>query len=164
MALLVTVVIVMATMAFVAYPIIKSKPQYEETQDDTLDELLSQQDAAYTAIKELDFDYQTGSLSLEDVRQLEERYKQKAVSVLKQIDAYEEGSPAEKATAKPVSKPAQASAKERPPQEDEIEKQVLKLRQPGGKAASFCARCGARLGATDRFCSRCGAPLKRRAR
>lgn len=164
MALLVTVIIVLATMAFVAYPILKSRPQDEGAEDDTLEELLSQRDAAYTAIKELDFDYQAGGLSQEDVRQLEERYKQKAVSVLKQIDAYKEDNPLEDPTEKRASRPRQAGGRESPPQEDEIEKQVSKLRQSAGKAAIFCSRCGARHEATDRFCSECGATLKRTAK
>ncbi len=50
-------------------------------------ELLRQKESAYTAIKELDFDYRMGKLSAEDHKALRAKYEQQAISFLKQLDA-----------------------------------------------------------------------------
>lgn len=55
-------------------------------QEHLLENLVSQKEHTYAAIKELDFDYNMGKLSEEDYQELKKQYKQKAVDILKQID------------------------------------------------------------------------------
>src|SRR3990172_9536451 len=51
--------------------------------------LLSQRDAAYAAIKELEFEHQLGNLSEQDFEDLRDRYRDRAAGVLQQLDALE---------------------------------------------------------------------------
>ena len=51
-----------------------------------LQELLAEKQMVYAAIKELEFDYQAGRLSLEDCEQARHSYELTAIALLKQID------------------------------------------------------------------------------
>ncbi len=124
------------TFAFVAYPLFKQRSnRAEQIQDDRLRELYSRRDTAYYMLKELEFDYQSGTLTEEDYHELESRYRGKAISILQGIDKLEE----------------------EPDIDQEIEKQVMALRQKQGQ---FCTQCGAKRREEDIFCSGCGASLE----
>ena len=76
---------------FVAWPLLAggSRPEEffgSEPGEPVLQHLLFQRDAVYAAMKELEFDLATGKLSQQDFDQLHERYKRKAVAILKRID------------------------------------------------------------------------------
>lgn len=132
-------VLTVATFVFVTYPLLKRKPaSVGSVEDDRLGELTSKRNTAYSMLKELEFDFQSGVLTGEDYRDLEARYKKKAISLLRDIDGLEKGTGAE----------------------EEIEKQVLELRRSKGR---FCPQCGARCQEGDRFCSQCGAKLRKGA-
>ena len=87
-------------------------------------------------LKELEFDFQSGVLTEEDYRDLEARYKRRAISILREIDDRETGADIE----------------------EEIEKQVQELRRGKGQ---FCTQCGATYQPGDRFCAHCGTSLSR---
>ena len=128
-----SVALAVLTIAFVAYPFFKeTAPAVDAAEDEKLKELQSRRDTAYSMLKELEFDFQSGILTEEDYRDLESRYKQKAISILKDIDNMEAGDDVE----------------------DEIEKQVRELRSGAG---CFCSQCGTRCQKDARFCFRCGA-------
>lgn len=119
-------------------------------EDDSLEELFSRRDALYSAIKDLDFDYQTGSLSYQDYQDLVERYKRRAVSILQEIDAAKRGGSLE----------------------EDLEREIRGVRNvlEGAPltpavagiepAARFCTQCGARARTEDRFCAQCGTRLR----
>ena len=135
MTVLVALVLTVLTFAFIAYPLLRQSLHIADSvEDEKLQELYSKRDTAYSMLKELEFDLQSGILTEEDYRDLETRYKRKAVSVLRDIDNLKQDVSAE----------------------DKIEKQVLALRQEKGR---FCPQCGARSKDGDRFCSSCGANL-----
>lgn len=79
-----------------------------------LSELESRREALYAAIKELEFDYRMGKLSETDYKELDERYKLEALSLLKEIDAV-------RSLAEPVAI------------EDAIEEEVRQARSVGGE-------------------------------
>ncbi len=150
MTTLLAILMVTAVFAYVAYPLFKKDAGASRARavSERTSELSSKRDTAYSMIKELEFDYQSGILSREDYIDLEGRYKKKAVAILREIDG------AKPQGAKPPGgKPAKENTVE-----DEIEKQVKQLRRVKGR---FCTRCGARAEAADRFCASCGAPLGR---
>jgi hypothetical protein len=131
----VAVVLAVATFVFIIYPLFKQRPSQEGlAQDDKLLELSSRRDTTYSMLKELEFDFQSGILTEEDYRDLETRYKKKAISALRGIDELQEGTNVE----------------------DEIEKRVLQLRQTKGR---FCPQCGTKYQAGDRLCASCGTDL-----
>ena len=108
----------------------------DPVENEELRELQSRRDTTYSMLKELEFDQQSGILTEEDYRELETRYKRKAIAILRNIDGLESGAGVE----------------------EEIEKQVRELRQGKGQ---FCPQCGARCDEGDRFCSRCSASLNK---
>ena len=135
MTVLFAVVLTVLAFTFIVYPLFKRRPGLMDTSDaGKLQELFSKRDTTYSMIKELEFDLQSGTLNEDDYRELEEKYKGEAVSVLKDIDNLDKGNDVDV----------------------EIEKQVLELRRSKGR---FCPQCGVKVQESDRFCSRCGASL-----
>ncbi len=132
MTVFVAVVLTVSTFAFIAYPLFKRRLRSAGVAgDEKFQELRSKRDTTYSMLKELEFDFQSGILTEEDYRDLETRYKRKAISILRNVDELEKGTKAE----------------------DEIEKRILELRRSKGQ---FCPQCGARCQEDARFCSRCG--------
>ena len=137
MTIFAALLLTLLTFAFVAYPLFRQRRRSTDAAaDGKLGELLSKRDTAYSMLKELEFDLQSGILSKEDYQELEARYKGKAISVLKGIDGLKEDGDVAAA----------------------IERQVLELRRGGD---SFCPQCGDKRQPNDRFCSRCGANLSK---
>ncbi len=126
------------TFIFVTYPFFKKSSGLSiagAVADDKLQELHSRRDTAYSMLKELEFDFQSGILTEEDYKDLEARYKGKAISILREIDSRAKDDDIE----------------------DIIEKQVMALRRSKER---FCRQCGAGRRQDDRFCSHCGANLR----
>ncbi len=86
MEIVLVAIVLAAVFAFIAYPVL-NPPRQEKTQSDALDMLIAQRDSAYQAIRDLDFDYQLGKLSAKDYSALRDRYKARAASALREIDA-----------------------------------------------------------------------------
>ncbi len=141
MTIFVALVLAVLTFAFIIYPLFKQRsPSADSVVDDEeLPELHSKRDTTYSMLKELEFDFQSGILAEGDYRHLEARYKRKAISILRDIDDLKEGTSAE----------------------EEIERQVLEIRQSKGQ---FCPQCGAGYRESDHFCSSCGASLNKEGR
>ena len=135
MTIFIAILLTVLTFAFIAYPLLKQRVRsVDSVEDEKSQELHTKRDTTYSMLKELEFDLQSGILTEEDYQDLEARYKRKAISILRDIDD--------------VRKDTEV--------EEEIEKQVLELRQSKGQ---FCPQCGARRQEGDRFCSHCGASL-----
>jgi hypothetical protein len=100
-----------------------------EGEGDTYHELLYKKDAAYTAIKDLEFDFQSGKLSEEDFVQMKDQFEKEAISILERIDRLEK-------------------EQKRSPTPDPAETESV-----------FCARCGKENRATNNFCFSCGTRL-----
>ena len=143
MTIFFAVLLTIGTFALVMYPFFRKQAMPSTVvKDEALQELSSRRDTTYSMLKELEFDFQTGLLTEEDYRDLETRYKDKAVSILKGMDTSTKGTKRRKGTGV----------------EEVIEKQVSELRRGKGQ---FCPQCGERYQKGDRFCSRCGARLEK---
>ena len=135
MTVLIALLITVLAFAFITYPLFKQRVRPVDLSDaENLHELQSKRDTTYSMLKELEFDFQSGILTEEDYQDLQKRYKKKAISTLRDIDNVQKGEEVE----------------------DEIEKQILKLRQRQGQS---CPQCGAGYQEGDRFCSKCGTRL-----
>ncbi len=140
MIVFIAILLTVLTFAFIVYPLFRQRwRSVDLVKDEQWRELYSKRDTTYSMLKELEFDFRSGILTEEDYRDLEARYKRKAISILRDVDDLERGTNVEA----------------------EIERQVLELRQGKGR---FCPKCGARCQEGDRFCSSCGASLSREER
>ena len=140
MTVFIAVLLTVLTFAFVVYPFFRQRLRSTGAGDDAqLQELHFKRDTSYSMLKELEFDFQSGILTEDDYRDLEANYKSKAISILKSLDDVGKG----------------------PHLEDEIERQVLKLRRGQER---FCPQCGEKYQEGSRFCSYCGTSLEQGGR
>lgn len=145
-----------ATFVVIAYPLIfRKRLPAPSVADEQLEELNSKRNTTYSMLKELEFDFNSGILTEEDYKDLESRYKKKAISILKGIDDQAKTSDdIEAEIEKQVRK--LRKGKTTASLDAEIERQVQELRERRGK---FCPQCGAKGQEEDRFCRHCGAKL-----
>ena len=158
MEIVLAAIIVGGIIAFIAYPLFTGSRDEPPEAPDELDGLIAQRDAAYDAIRDLDFDFQLGKLSQSDYAELREKYKARAATALQQIDALGGNGPG----AHIEEEVAQLRAAKRaaPPADDAIEREVARLR--AGKSAPSnlrCSNCGTPYRAGDAFCAKCGNKL-----
>lgn len=152
----VAILTAVAALGLVAYPLFQRRELElaAEAIDLDVEDAHSRREAVYGAIKELDFEHQLGNLSDADYQSLRSQYRQRAASVLKELDELAEERPPQPAAAGELDLDA------------EIEEAVRKLRASASKPAArsaerrrVCSSCGAKVGGTDRFCAGCGADL-----
>ena len=179
MEIFVALLMTVAVFALVGYPLVRTGRGEEElvsTNHRGTEDLLAQRDAAYAAIKELEFEFHLGNLSQRDYEDLRARYRQRAADILRQLDA------AEREAAAASKKVRTAGPSRDGGATDEIERAVALLRRQhegkglgpavggasrrgkatrAGRASAgvSCPGCGARVQARDRFCGHCGASL-----
>ena len=174
MTIFVAVLLTVLSLVFIAYPLFKQKwSESPSDEDEKFRELHSRRDTTYSMLKELEFDFQSGVLTEEDYRDLEARYKRKAISILKDADNLEQGTETEgdiEAQVQKVRRVKSNNIDEEVEEEilklrrakdsnrgKEVEEEVLKLRKGQGK---FCPQCGTKSEEDDRFCASCGVKLK----
>ncbi|MDP2917146.1 MAG: zinc ribbon domain-containing protein [Dehalococcoidia bacterium] len=165
------------TFAFIAYPFYRKRLRHAEYQEDgQLVELLSKRDTSYSMLKELEFDYKSGILTEKDYKELESRYKRKAINILKDMDSAQDGQKIGDEIEEQVNKLRHNNVGKGSKVSDEIEEEVDRLR--GEKAVNkqlddqieeqvqelrekprYCRKCGVKVREDDVFCSRCGAKL-----
>ena len=142
----VALVILLSVGAFVAvaYPIIFQGGQSRSARSsaqETLDELLAQRDAAFTAIRELTFDHEVGKVTDEDFVVFEAHLKGVAADALRGLDEWETG----------LDKDLEGLVDQRAPVGRTDTSQ-----RGGGRT---CAACGAPASMDDKFCASCGTEL-----
>ncbi len=169
-------ILVVAVIAFIAYPFFSPSRVKNEPAADALDNWIAQRDSAYDAIRDLDFDFQMGKLSQNDYDALRNKYRARAAAALEQIDATmgREGAETrieEEVTRLRARRRAAATTREtrgangdKAPTAvhspsarngDAIEQEVARLR--AGRAR--CSNCGTPYHTGDRFCAKCGNKL-----
>lgn len=161
--------VIVVTLAVIAYPLFTAPRGKLSAPQNTLDPLLSQRDATYDAMRDLDFDFAMGKLSQTDYASLRDKYKARAAQLLQQIDIAS-GNDGATLDARIEDKVARM----RRVKEDVIEDEVARLRarkkdplqaqtapahvsKKAKPARGFCAKCGTPRRAGDQFCSKCGA-------
>src|SRR3972149_6376620 len=89
MTYLVVLLVMMAAFTVVAWPLMSSArdARREHGGASPWNDLIGRRDAAYRALKELEFEYQLGNLSEPDYRGLRERYRSEAAATLQELDA-----------------------------------------------------------------------------
>jgi hypothetical protein len=112
--------------------------------DNDTERLLLQKEMLYGAIRDLDFDFQTGKVDQKDYDELRQQLEGEAVQILRQLDA------ADSLVAL----------------DHEIEQQVLVLRRHSdstvcGSQRESCSGCGTPLDDSENFCPYCGQAARR---
>lgn len=135
-------IIIAASVAYIAMPIIKKDDSGEipVAFDHESISLEEEKEESYNAIKEAEFDYETGKLSEEDYSIIKEKYAGKAVEAMQKL---EENKKQEKQI--PAAKAGQAETGHQT-----SEKKKSKT------AVATCAHCGAGLPSDAKFCQSCG--------
>lgn len=97
--------------------------------------LLREKEAAIEALKEIEFDYVSGKLSIEDYSRLKRGFEDRVVWLLKGLD--EHGSENSLSAV--------------------LEEEIAAARVKGKKAGGGCSQCGFQVGAGFNYCPACGA-------
>lgn len=154
--LTIAIVLLLSILAigYVVWPLWRATTILPMEDDNPLVELIQRKDTVLLSIKELEFDYQTGKLSADDYARLDQRLRQQAISLLRQLEK---------------------DAPDSPALEAELEAAILRHRQhpdqppnpaklDDGKAQPlFCTHCGSPILATNNFCAKCGTPVRKMA-
>lgn len=111
--------------------------------DNATERLLLQKEMLYGAIRDLDFDFQTGKVDQKDYTELRQQLEREAVQMLRQLDAVD---------------PFVAF-------DNEVEQQVLALRRrrtstPCSAGGESCSSCDTPLEEDANFCLFCGQALR----
>jgi len=153
MTFLVIVLVMLAAFTVVAWPLMSSArdARRELGGASPWNDLIGQRDAAYRAIKELDFEYQLGNLSESDYRGLRERYRSEAAATLRKLDAAAGGGSEAPASgpATPAAVDSTVSPQAGPP--------CPSCGKPTEAGDRYCRSCGGQLG---RHCTNCGGPVE----
>jgi len=143
------IIVVIASLAVVAWPLFKSSRRElapETLVDSEVNELLAERDATLFAISELESDKEMGNLSQDDYLQLRKRYEEKAVAIIRTADGLKEE--------------RGLGVKNAPDVDQDIEAEVARIRRPRTAEMAgqprFCSGCGAGVQAGAAFCSNCG--------
>ncbi|RMD94293.1 MAG: zinc-ribbon domain-containing protein [Calditrichaeota bacterium] len=116
-------------LAYVSYPLVEAHSKKgiwkKVSSNHRAKELEERKQAIYSAIKDIEFDYQMGKLSEEDFIELRNQYKEEAINLLKQIDRLQ---------STPKKKKHKSAAKEL--------KYCWKCGSPVSRDDKYCANCG----------------------
>jgi rubrerythrin len=130
----------LSAIFFVGYPLVRpdvsnNRGAKSSGKGEKRKSLIKKKEESYRLIKNLEMDYKMGKLSLEDYHELENRYKQEAIEILKKIEVQDSKTNLD----------------------EEIEQELLGLRQKKKSVmAYYCPGCGSQVRSTDNFCPQCG--------
>lgn len=143
MAEIVSYIIAVLIVAYVAIPLIsrqQGKRLAEDATTNKLSELVHQKLQIQETKSDLEFDFQTGKLEKEDYDLLIKEQD----DLLRKLDGQ-------------ISQLSGISGKKL---EERLEAEILAQRQKGGQVvANNCPQCGASYNPGDKFCAKCGSKL-----
>ena len=71
---------------YVIWPLFRDAKRIAPADDDPMMRLIQRKDAVIHAIKELEFDYNTGKLTDSDYERMNDRFRRQAIGLLKQME------------------------------------------------------------------------------
>ena len=148
MELFFVALVLVGVLAYIAAPLFAVTRAVVAPAARVNESLLIERDAAYAALRDLDFDFQLGKLSERDYHALRERAKANAAQILQQLDAQTKDNGHRTLDSGPQTADA-----------DDIERAVAQVRAARQKADAHCGNCGKPYHAGDQFCARCGNSL-----
>lgn len=144
MLIILAIVISVAALLIVAYPILVSGRTTQpasatHTAQEALAELLARRDAVFQALRDLNFDHQVGKVADDDFAIFETNLKEDAANTLRALDAWE----------------AQANSG----LDAVMERTIAARRLALTTNSRVCPSCGRSGAAADQFCAACGVAL-----
>jgi hypothetical protein len=112
---------------------LRQQRRREDEEENALHSLREEREAIYTAIADLEHDFETGKLEAADHAAMRERFRRQAIELMRRERAQTSGSD----TSEPL----------------------VESDAPRATTGNFCPSCGQRLDPTWRFCSHCGGAL-----
>lgn len=162
--LLLALLLSLAALAYVLWPLLAQQPPALLVEDDRLMELLARKDSTLRALKDLEFDHQVGKLSNEDYTRFYDRLSRQAVALIGQIEkvtpqisVLDEAVEAEIAKRRRVLTGRNGATK--PVVAAPVAAGTLAASAGDGATATFCTECGIRLQPGFKFCANCGAAV-----
>lgn len=145
---------------FLMAPLRRSTTRDEE-EDVALARIRHEREAVYTAIADLDHDFETGKLDASDYQEMRDEMRDQAIELLRAERAGDAAAETAEATARAATptapSPAGPSAAQ-PPHAGDIRDTANVTRPPA--TSRFCPSCGGQIDARWRFCSHCGGALQ----
>lgn len=159
------VIIGVVTVVFILYPVFRTSAlggRYVTNSEgsDRLADLIAQRDAVYDAIRDADFDLETGKLTPEDHRVMRERLTAEGVRLLQELDRMMQAEVREDLEQE-IEREVAALRKTRPARggAEDVRRRAA-TRMPAGDGATVaCPACGEDVRAGAQFCTHCGASL-----
>jgi len=135
----------MGLVVYVGEPLVRrvSYQAHGCEDNDDAESFVLQKEMLYVAMRDLDFDFQTGKVDQKDYGELRRQLEKEAVDILRQLDAVDP----------------------RTVFDNELERQVIGLRRhhtstARDSGAETCPSCGTPLESDDNFCPSCGQALR----
>lgn len=104
MALLLTPILLIAAVLYVAYPLLsESQPGEEvsEAEASQLEALLAEKENLISSLKDIEMDRRMEKLSDSDYQKLKDEFEHRAIGILKKLDQAEKGRVPKKGRSKP---------------------------------------------------------------
>jgi hypothetical protein len=148
-----------AALAFVLWPLFSAKVKPYHTENDELAELLVRKEGIMAAIKDLEFDHRVGKVSEEDYQRFDARLRRQAIVYMQQIEkvAPETAGLEDALEAEIARQRHTANGKATSPAKVETARVVAAT--PTVSSSRFCTTCGEPLLANHKFCANCGTPI-----
>ncbi|NOY99131.1 MAG: zinc ribbon domain-containing protein [Chloroflexi bacterium] len=151
---------------FLAQPFMERRARRTTDEEHELSTLMAERDRVLDALQELDFDHELGKIPAEDYPKQRAALLKKGAEALRQLDAYQEGTPAadaesrlEAAIAARRADAARPVSSEDAFGDDELESLIAARRSARKeKSGGFCPHCGRPILRSDQFCPNCGKP------
>ncbi len=166
-SLIFALIVAVVAFIYVAEPLRTPSTTLRADEDDELVDLIQRKDAVMRSIKEVEFDYHTGKLSEEDYEAYDQRMRQQAIGLIRQIekrspevaglDAELEAMIASRRKTKPTAMTAVNGATPVPTSAAPATATPLPAEESD---VIFCHECGAKAKTSDKFCAQCGTALR----
>ncbi len=169
MEFLLAILVLVAALAVLAYPLYRSRTQTVSVSAATLDDLLAQREGVYATLRDLELDRQLGKLDEADYKSLREKYMGRAAEILQDLDTLRgegKGAAASAEIEKEVAALRRRTEDGRRQTDDRrplMERERNKSKSPSSVIRPLsqlrCPNCGRAYHAGDKFCAQCGRAL-----
>lgn len=164
MDFVIVVLVLVAALVALAYPLYRAQTQGSGLDASTLDDVLAQRDGVYATLRDLELDKELGKLDAADYDALREKYMTRATEILQTLDALRGEGSGQQASAeieREVAAMRKGTTDRKSPTVKETEPPKLEPGNADKREASdlFCTNCGRKYKLGDQFCARCGRAL-----